>query len=174
VDKKTIRDWFIFMCILLFLPKESKLAFDYRPQDWYGELRLPVGDRLVIIGKNSNADSVDLGLTDVTAAIAVQDQQPNGADITGRHQALPNSVVVIDALRAPNDDSRRRAYIDGKYYFTPGPLSILTRSDLYNTYLLLAFVVALFMILGFFVGRYGDEDFVLPGKLSQKTEPTTQ
>ena len=174
MDKKTIRDWFIFMCLLLFLPKDSKLAFDYRPQDWYGELRLAVGSRLLIIGKNSNADAVELGLNGVTSATVIQDGQSNAADVTGRGVTLPNSVTVIEALRAANDDTRRRAYIGGKYYFTPGPLSILTRADLYNTYLLLAFVVALFMILGFLVARYADEDFVLPGKSSPRTEPTTQ
>jgi hypothetical protein len=174
VDKKTIRDWFIFMCLLLFLPKDSKLAFDYRPQDWYGELRLSVGGRLLIIGKNSNADAVELGLNGIATASAIQGQQPNAADVTGRGLALPNSITIIDALRTTNDETRRRAYIGGKYYFTPGPLNILTRADLYNTYLLLAFVIALFMVLGFLVARYADEDFALPGKASPRTEPTTQ
>lgn len=164
MDIKTIRDWFVVLCVLLFLPKDNRLSFDVRPGDWYGEVRIVADDRLLVIGKNSNVERVNLGLRDVSRLVATQEDNTFGVMLGEGAYGLPNSIFVAEASLASNM-SRGVAFSDDKYYFRPGHLSILTQADLYTIYLLIAFLLALFLVLGFVIARYGvDDDFELTGK----------
>jgi hypothetical protein len=159
IDLKTIRDWFVIFLILLFLPKDNPISiFDVRPQDWYGELSMQVNGHLVIIGKNSYSEGVQLGLKGGGEVISLQAGQKEGIRMPDLAQALPESVLVIQASQAQNAGPTRTAMLDSKYYFSPGPLSILTQADLYNAYLIIGLLIAGFMFLGFLIARHGVED----------------
>src|SRR6266498_800370 len=121
MSKKTIIDWFVVVALLLILPPDSRLTFDTRPDDWYGELTIPAGNRLFVIGKNSNAERVNLGLKNVGGIVTLQARQQEGLRTVGVTYGLPNSVLIADADRAANSDRRSRvAFQNEKYYFQPG------------------------------------------------------
>ncbi len=155
VDKKTIRDWFLFIVILLILPTDSRLTYEFRPQDWYGELRIESGERLFVVGKNSSMSAVRHDVQGVSTAVSLQRAQRDGIELTQDGRVLPISVTVMEATRLGNE--HRRAHLDDSY-FVPGPLSVLTRADLYNTIIALAIVLALFMLLGVLLARFVVDD----------------
>ena len=163
IDLKTLRDWFIIFMILLFLPKDNSLTkLDMRPEDWYGELQIPVGTQLFIVAKNSGAEKVDLSLAGKSQIISIQSEREEGALSHDPSNGLPESIMVITAERKPENAGTRTAWLDNKRYFKPGRLSILTQSDLYYGYLLVGFLVGGFMVLGFLIARYGVEEKLEP------------
>jgi len=165
MSRKTIRDWFVIMLLLLFLPKDSRLTFDVRPEDWYGELRIPADEGLVVIGKNSNTERVELGLKGQVKTVSLQADQDKGVVLKDPSHGLPNSILVASAGLRENGDPARVAFMDDKYYFHPGKLSIFTQADLYYSYAFMGFIVGLFMLLGFWIARHGiEQDFEITDK----------
>ncbi len=163
MSKKTIIDWFVVVALLLILPPDNRVTFDTRPDDWYGEVVIPAGNRLLVVAKNSSAERIDLGLKKVDRIVTLQGRQQEGLEMNGVTYGLPNSILVADADRAANGDRRGRVAFQGeKYYFLPGSLSLMTQSDLYSSYILMGILVALALLLGFLLARYGvEEEFEL-------------
>jgi hypothetical protein len=168
MDRRVIRDWFFFLLFLVVFPADSRVAAEIKPEDWYGELQIPVANRLVVVGKNSTESVVNLGLKDLKSAYAIQSDRAEGlayADLSG---GLPNGIVVAEAPRWINH-SGRWVNIDGKHYFTPGSLVILTKADLYTAYVAAALIAVLFMVLGFVIAQFStDENVRLAGEVRSR------
>lgn len=158
IDRKTLRDWFVILMLLLFLPEENRLmVFGTKPADWYGELQIPLNGETLIIAKNARDKSVDLGMIDLKEAFALQVGQNHGISVGDIRRGPPESIIVMRVARAGTDTGRRALFSDD-YYFEPGPLSVLTEADFYYGYLLVAILIGGFMILGFAIARYGVEE----------------
>lgn len=153
VDRKVIRDWFIFLLILVAFPSDSRVASEIRPEDWYGELQIPVANHLIVVGKNSTKSMVNLGLKDVKSAYAIQSERPEGLVFNELSRGMPNGIIVAEAPRWLNQ-SGRWVNIDGKHYFTPSALVILTKADLYTAYVAGVLIAVLFMVLGFVIAQF--------------------
>jgi hypothetical protein len=157
MDRKVIRDWFLFLLMLIVFPADSRVAAEIKPEDWYGELQIPVEGKLVVVGKNSTQSLVNLGLKGVTAAYAIQPDRVEGLAHIDPNGGLPNGIVVAEAPRWSNY-ANRAVNLDGKHYFSPSALVILTRADLYTAYVAGVFVAILFMVLGFVIAQYSSDE----------------
>lgn len=158
IDIKTIRDWVIILIVLLIVPNANRIVLvDLKPDDWYGELRIPLPDRVLIVAKNSSNKKVQWGLEPLSQAIALQGGSNHGVLLEDTKHALPKSLSVVTAKRKGEQMQNRNLWFDGDRYFKPGKLSILTQSDLYNSYLVGAILLGGFMALGFMIGRVGME-----------------
>jgi hypothetical protein len=157
MDRKVIRDWFVFLLILVVFPADSRVASEIKPEDWYGELQIPVANRLVVVGKNSTAAMVNLGLKDVESAYAIQSDRAEGLIYKDLNNGVPNGIIIAEAPRWSNH-SGRWVNIDGKHYFTPSALVILTKADLYTAYIAGVLIAVLFMVLGFVIAQFSTDD----------------
>lgn len=158
---RTIIDWFVVLLILLFLPKDNRLMFDVKPEEWYGEVRIPLANRTYVIAKNASDSSVELGITPTSRLIVLQEGRSYGVELPAGGRALPRSLVLAEVASGAKPTEY---LLDGDDYFHPGRLSILTQADLYNSYLLVALLLGAAMVLGFMIARLGvEEDFELPG-----------
>lgn len=152
---KTVAEWFAFFFVLLFLPAENRLIFfDMKPADWYGEFHISGGDTLMVVGKNSNEEKVNLDLPSASRTIIAQDGAAEGLFVDGPSDALPESIVIIESTTYEVELSKRRLMLGDKYYFTPGGLMVLTHADLYTICLMMAALMGAFLVLGFLVARH--------------------
>lgn len=159
---RTIVDWFVVLLILLFLPKDNRLMFDVKPEEWFGEVRIPLANRTYVIAKNASDATVELGITATSKVVVLQEGRPYGVELPAGGHALPRSLVLAEVAKgAPTTEY----ILGGDDYFHPGRLNILTQADLYNSYLLVALLLGAAMALGFMIARLGvEEEFELPGK----------
>jgi hypothetical protein len=159
--KRTFVDWFVVLLILLFLPKDNRLMFDVKPEEWYGEVRIPLKDRTYILGKNASEGSIDLGVSPVSRLAVLQEGRSYGVDLPPNARVLPRSIVIAEVPRGAV--SSREYFFNANDYFQPGKLSILTEGDLYTSYLLVTLLLGAAMALGFIIARFGvEKEFELP------------
>jgi hypothetical protein len=159
--KRTFVDWFVVLLILLFLPKDNRLMFDVKPEEWYGEVRITLKDRTYIVAQNASDGGVDLGVSPVTRFVVLQEGRSYGIDLPPNAHVLPRSIVIAEVPRGYV--SSREYFVNASDYFQPGKLSILTQGDLYTSYLLVTLLLGAAMALGFVIARFGvEEEFELP------------
>lgn len=157
ISLKTLRDWFVIICLLIVLPDENRLALHLRPSDRYCELSGAAATRTVVVAKNSGAQSVAMELPSAAEVTVLQsDQQRRLLVKSTTVEAPPSSIVIAELAGGLPLGSERIVTMNGRR-FAPGPLSVLTRGDVHAAYLIVIALFALFMMLGFVISRYGVE-----------------
>jgi hypothetical protein len=162
LNLKILRDWFVLICLLVILPPDNRLSIYTRPSDWYCELRAVVGQRVILLAKNSGTSPVDMNLNARAGSmVSMQPGDADGVSLTPSQSAPPTSVVLADVV-APDLVSKSRLAVANGAPFHPGSLSVLTQGDMQAAYLIVVGLFALFMLLGFVISRFGVEpDFEL-------------
>ncbi len=156
---RALAEWFVILLLLLFLPAENRLIlFDTNPEDWYGEVLIGDDTNTVIVAKNATkSQAVDSKTGPARRAAILQAGQKEGLFLHRLQAVLPESLAVIQVPQGVAGLEDRVVFMDDKYYFKPGRLSLMTRSDFYTSYLLIGGLLAGFLALGFAVARYGLE-----------------
>ena len=160
MKSRTILEWALAFFLILIFPSENWLILvDSKPEDWYGELVLPVEGETYIVAKNSGAKSVNPRLANADKFISWQTSYGYGVDVSSQGSAriLPESLALIRVGRGTAVEERRLAWMGDDVYFKTNRLSIMTRSDFSQSYWIVAGLSAASILLGFLVARLIEE-----------------
>jgi len=154
---KIIRDLFLVVVALLFLPFDSRLLLlETKPEDWYGELALMKDGEVFILSKNSSTNKISTGLSGKFRRLLQRFDQTDVLEVKDGVEALPLSYSLVVGARVP-DFAKRRANINGEYFFRPGPLAVSTVADYYTGFTLVGVTLVCFVLLTYSVSSYISE-----------------
>lgn len=155
---KTIRDLFLVVIALLFLPYNNRLLmFDTRPEDWYGELTLAKDGEVFIFAKNSSTEKVSTNLPGKFRRLLQRFDQPDVLEVKDGTEVLPLSYSLVVGAHVPANISKRHVNIKGEYFFRPGPLTVSTVADYYTGFALIGVTLVCFVLLTYSVSSYVNE-----------------
>lgn len=154
IKLETIRDLFLIVVALLFLPYESRLIlFDTKPEDWYGEIRISSGKEVIILAKNSGEKKVVFEVPVVRRQLFQHFDQEEAQELK-EAGVLPFSYSVLLGQADKAQMTNRKVSIDGERLFSPAPLGVATRADYHIGFVLIAVVVGAFSVLAFVIATY--------------------
>ncbi len=155
---KTLTQWLVLALVLLYVPEESTLLmFDSEPSDRYGELLIEGADQTVVVSKNAQEELVEWNFLSDFNSISLHGKQSVRYGVSGQSYAPPYSISVVSLASGQQEaGSSRTVRTRGGTSFKPGPLMILTRSDIVIFCVLGSLLCGGLIGLGFWIAQaYG-------------------